>query len=91
MIMKRVATFAALSSLIADGASTATVTGRITNMASDHHQLMLANSDMCAVSAAVDISSVPVADRVKVNWDRKGEEDVIASLVKAPLMPAASG
>ena len=46
---------------------------------------------MYAVGPTADLSSVAVADRVKVNWDRKGGEDMITSLVKAPQIPAASG
>ncbi|HWF67945.1 MAG TPA: hypothetical protein VN670_11600 [Acidobacteriaceae bacterium] len=91
MATKCVAMFAALACLIAGGASAATATGRITYITPDRQQLMLDNSDMYLVSPAVDLSSVAIADRVRINWDKKGGKDVITSLVKAPLAPAVSG
>jgi len=89
MAVKRLATCAALSSLVINSALAASATGRITYMASDGHQLMLDNSDMYAVGPAVDLSSVGVADRVKVDWDRQGGENVITRMVKAPLTPSS--
>jgi hypothetical protein len=91
MSVKCVAALAAFSCLIPGSVSAATTTGRITYMALDRHQLMLDNSDMYVVSPAVDLSSVAVADRVRINWDKKGGEDVITSLVKAPLTGTATG
>ena len=91
MNVKCVAAFAALSCLIAGSASAATATGRITYMAPDRHQLMLDSSDMYAVNPSVDISTVGIADRVRITWDKMGGEDVITNLVKAPLTPPATG
>jgi hypothetical protein len=91
MIMKRMIGIAALSSVIAGSASAATATGRITYISPDRYELMLDNSDMYAISPAVNLSSVAVADRVTVNWDHQGREKVIKSLIKAPLPPAPVG
>ena len=91
MAKDRVSGFVAFFCLIAGGAHAATATGRITYMAPDGHQLMLDNSDMYLVGPTVNISSVAIADRVPINWDRQGGESVITSLVKAPLTPAATG
>ena len=60
-------------------------------MAPDRHQLMLDNSDMYVVSPAVDISSVAVADRVRINWDKEERGRRDHQLVKAPLTGTATG
>lgn len=91
MSVKCVAAVVVMSCLNAGGACAATAIGRITYMSPDRRQLMLDNSDLYAASAALDLSSVAVADRVRINWDRKGGEDVITSLVKAPLTGTAAG
>lgn len=91
MAMNRTAAFAALFCLIAGGASAATATGRITYIPPDRYQLMLDNSDMYVVGPAADMSSVAVADRVRIRWDRKGSGEVITSLTKVPLSPAVAG
>jgi hypothetical protein len=91
MSVKCVAAAVVMACLDAGGACAATTTGRITYMTPDRRQLMLNNSDIYTVNAAVDLSSVAIADRVRINWDRKGGEDVITSLVKAPLTEAAAG
>ena len=91
MTTKCVAALTAWACLIASGASAATATGRITYITPDRQRLMLDNSDMYVVSPAVDLSSVAVADWVRINWDKKGREDVITSLVKTPLAPGVSG
>lgn len=91
MTKYRMAALAALFCLVGGGAWAATATGRITYIAADQHHLMLDNSDMYRIGAKVDMSSVGVADRVRIDWDKQGAEDVITSLVKAPLTPGATG
>ena len=86
-----IAALAVLASLAGGSAFAATTTGRITFIAPDRHQLMLDNSDMYRIGPRVDMSSAGVADRVRINWDKEGEEAVITSLVKAPLTPGATG
>lgn len=82
---------AALACLASGSAFANTATGRITYIAPDRRQLMLDNSDMYGVAPSLDLSGVSVADRVRINWQKQGEEDVITSLIKAPLTPGASG
>jgi len=76
--------------LIAGSALAATATGRVTYIAPDR-EIMLDNSDMYAVSPSVNLSSVAVADRVKVKWIKKNGKDVIINLDKTPLKDAAAG
>ncbi len=87
----RLALISALFSVIASGASAETATGRITFIASDRQQLMLDSKYVYAVRTRVDLSSIGVANRVKMNWDKRNGKNVITTIAMAPLTIASYG
>jgi hypothetical protein len=59
--------------------------GRITYMDTATRQLMLDNAYMYKVAPTVDISSIAVAERVKLGLTGKEPERVIAQITPQPL------
>lgn len=67
----------------------ATTTGRITYISSHRDRLMLNNSEMYGVEPGIDLSSIAVADRVKIRWEKGDGQNVITAIALAPLTAAA--
>jgi hypothetical protein len=52
---------------------------------------MLDSKYMYAVRTRVDLSSIGVANRVKMNWDKRNGKNVITTIAMAPLTIASYG